>query len=154
MKSDQSAGELDDDASVLAELPAALSYGKPIRVGTLAPPSLSVRSEASALRLAARAADTGNDRLTSASERMSILFERALAVCRIMMLCDSFEEGGGGVRSLCVGVWHSSLFVFEFRRSSVGMKMAGKKISCVTSAVGHQHQEPRETPPLRTALKS
>ena len=79
---DATADGNDDDATVLSVV--RHGYERPIRVGTTAPPSSKFRSDARALRLAVMAKDTGKHFLTSASERMSILFERILTVCRII----------------------------------------------------------------------
>ena len=73
MNKDQSAGALDDEEVALSSVGAL--YGKPILVGTTAPPPSSFRREDNALRLADMAADTGKHRRTSASDRISILFE-------------------------------------------------------------------------------
>ncbi len=90
MKRDQSAGEQEDVADADGDMVVVLArhgYGKPILVGTTAPPSSPLlRNEASALRLAAIAKDTGKHCLVSVSERMSMLFESILKVCRIIMV--------------------------------------------------------------------
>lgn len=92
MKRDQSAGEQEDVADAddaddeMVVVLARHGYGKPILVGTTAPPSSPLRNEASALRLAAIAKDTGKHCLVSDSERMNMLFESILIVCRIIMV--------------------------------------------------------------------
>jgi hypothetical protein len=78
-------GNDDDEVALLVVLSVVRhGYEKPIRGGTTAPPSSKFRSDARALRLAVMAKDTGKHFLTSASERMSMLFERILTVCRII----------------------------------------------------------------------
>jgi hypothetical protein len=73
LNNDQSSGDdLDDDDD------AAVVKGKPIRFGTSPPPSFT--SEARAFLVVEIASGTVKQRLVSASERMSMLFERDLAV--------------------------------------------------------------------------
>lgn len=80
MKRDQSAALPEEEPPVTG---LCDGYERPVRDGTTAPPFASLRSDDSALRLAAMTADTGKHRRTSVSERMSMLRE-SLAVWRNM----------------------------------------------------------------------